>query len=74
MCHWSEYEPYDIVRSFELWCDDCDEKFELSLTAQVWRDGTVYAQWVCPVCDENNSSEDLGNVADFVDYDMREGK
>jgi hypothetical protein len=74
MCRWFDYEPYDIVRWFELECDECCQEVELELTAQVWRDGTVYAEWVCPNCKENNSSENLGNVADFVDHDIREGK
>jgi len=34
----------------------------------------MYGQWVCPVCDENNSSDDLGKVADLVDHNIREGK
>jgi hypothetical protein len=74
MCHWSEYEPYDVVRWFELECDECRKKSDLKLTVQVWRDGTMYGQWVCPVCDENNSSDDLGKVADLVDHNIREGK
>ena len=74
MGHWSEYEPYDITRWFELECDECCQNVELKLTAHVWRDGTVYGDWVCPECGEDNSSENLGNVADFVDHDKREGK
>jgi hypothetical protein len=74
MCHWSEYEPYEIEQEFEVQCDECEQVNSLQFAAYVWRDGSIFGSWVCPDCGEGNSSDDLGNVADFVDHDIREGK
>lgn len=72
MGHWSEYEPFEVTRWFDLECDDCLVVSPVLMTASVWRDGSIYGSWVCPDCGEDNSSEDIGNVADFVDVDVEE--
>ena len=74
MGHWSEYEPYDVVRWFDVECDECLDVSSVLITASVWRDGSIYGSWDCPKCGEANSSENIGNVADLVDHDAREGK
>jgi hypothetical protein len=72
MQHWSEYEPYEIEQEFEVQCRECDKENSLEFAAYVWRDGSIFGSWVCPDCGEGNSSENLGNVTDFIDFDVRE--
>jgi predicted nucleic-acid-binding Zn-ribbon protein len=69
-----DYEPYEIERWFEVECDKCGVTGEIEFTAYVWRDGSIYGDWVCPKCGADNNSDNIGNVADFVDHDTREGK
>lgn len=72
MGHWSEYEPHEITDWFELECDECLVTSDVEITAAVWRDGSIYGSWECPDCGEGNSSDDLGNVSDRVDVDVKE--
>ena len=72
--HWSEYEPPEITRWWYVQCRGCEQFDDVEITGHVWRDGSIYAAWICPACGKNNSSDDIGNLADFVDHDIREGK
>lgn len=74
MEHWSEYEPYGIERVFHVQCSWCEKFDDVKIAAYVWRDGSIYGDWVCQFCDGDMSNDDFGNVADFVDHDKREGK
>jgi hypothetical protein len=72
--HWSEYEPPEITGLFDIECNECLSVSSVPFTGNVWRDGSIYGSWDCPECYEGNYTEDVGNVADFVDHDAREGK
>lgn len=74
MIYFEEYDPTEITRAFEVECSKCEVLAEIEFMAYVWRDGSIYGDWYCPKCSVWNYSDDLGNVADFVDHDTREGK
>jgi len=69
-----DYEPKEITRCFELWCDKCDATFDATITAYVWRDGSVYGDWFCVKCGASTYSDNILNVADLIDNDIREDK
>ena len=66
MSHWFEYEAPEIVDWFDVECDECLVVSCVEITANVWRDGTIFGSWDCPECGEGNSSEDISNVAEGV--------
>jgi hypothetical protein len=65
MCHWSEYEAPEITRWFYVQCRECEKFDDVEVTANVWRDGSIYGDWWCRRCDTTQWCEDFANVADF---------
>jgi hypothetical protein len=68
------YEGVEITQNFELFCGKCDNLFDATITAFVWRDGSVYGEWDCPDCGAITYSDNIANVADLQDHDTREDK
>lgn len=69
-----DYEGKEITRNFELWCGECDAVFDATITAYVWRDGSIYGDWHCVKCGAFTYSDEITKVSDLIDPDIREGK